>query len=228
MTRWSEQAWNKALKIYNAILEQPFLREMADGSLAVEKFNRYLAQDEVYLGNYGRAMFNLAEIIPNPGQKALFEAFAKEGIESEQVMHKLLIDRFGIDLKVSASIVTSTYNSHTLAAVASGSKEVGLAAILPCAWVYNEVGIEVLKFAKMEGNPYAEWMAEYGNEEFTKGVKMLVDMADEWAEAASAEVRDAMTRAYVEATLFEYAFWDYGYNGEEKSYDYMNDAEAWD
>lgn len=225
--KWSQQAWNKALKIYNAILEHPFLTEMAAGTLAADRFDRYLAQDEVYIGNYGRSMFALADIIPDAGQQKLFRDFAQEGIDSEKVMHQLLIDRFGIDTDVKSSVVTSTYNRHTEAAVATGSKEIGLAAILPCAWVYNEVGIETLKIARMEGNPYREWMAEYGNEEFTKGVQLLIDLADEWAGGVSEEVREKMTEAYVEATLFEYAFWDYGYFGDGKSYDYMNDIKAW-
>lgn len=224
---WTKEAWERSRKIYDAILKQPFLLEMAAGTLAVEKFDRYLAQDEVYVGNYGRSMMALADLIPDPEQQKLFRDFAIEGIESEKVMHQLLIDRFGINTEVRPSIVTSTYNEHTQAAVATGSREIGLAAILPCAWVYNEVGLEVLKIAHMEGNPYREWMAEYANEEFTQGVRLLLDLADEWAAAATPEVREAMTRAFVEATLFEYAFWDYGYCGEEKSYDYMHDIAKW-
>lgn len=226
-TKWSEQAWKKASRIYGAILDQPFLKEMADGSLDVSKFDRYLAQDEIYVGNYGRSMFALADIIPDPQEKELFEEFAREGIESERMMHQLLIDRFGIETEVESSIVTRTYNAHTEKAVATGVKEIGLAAILPCAWVYNEVGKDILRIARMEGNPYKEWMAEYGNEEFTKGVQLLVDMADRWAETVSEEVRDAMTDAFIEATLFEYAFWDYGYEGEAKDYSYMLKTEDW-
>ncbi|MBO4499268.1 MAG: TenA family protein [Bacteroidaceae bacterium] len=225
--KWSENVWKQSERIYRAILEQPFLKEMAAGILAVDKFDRYLAQDEIYVGNYGRSMYALSDIIPDPSQQEMFRAFAKEGIESEQIMHKLLIDRFGINTEVRPSVVTSTYNAHTEAAVATGIKEVGLAAILPCAWVYNEVGLEVLKFAQMDGNPYAEWMSEYGNPEFTKGVRMLVDMADEWSETVTSEVRERMDSAFVEATLFEYAFWDYGYCGDSKSYDYMLHTENW-
>ncbi|MCF0176319.1 MAG: thiamine phosphate synthase [Bacteroidales bacterium] len=224
--KWSEEAWEKALPIYRRIIDHPFLTEMAAGTLDNSKFERYLAQDEVYLGNYGRAMSDLADIIPDATQQEMFRAFAKEGMESERLMHELLIDRFGIDVEVSPSVVTSTYNEHTRAAVATGCKELGLAAILPCAWVYNAVGHATLDIAKMEGNPYREWMAEYANEEFDKGVRLLIDLADEWAAQAPQEVRDSMTRAFVEATLFEYAFWDYGYCGDSKSYSYMTDPTA--
>ncbi len=213
---WTRQAWDAASGIYKEIIEHPFIKELAAGTLATEKFDRYLAQDELYVGNYGRQMFELAELIPDKAQHDLFYAFAKEGIEGEQAMHALLIDRFGIDTKVLPSPITAAYNAHTEEAIRSGSKELGLAAMLPCAWVYNEVGLHILKIASVEGNPYAEWIHEYGNEAFTEGVNTMLAMADDYAAAVSPELRAQMTKAYVEATQFEYWFWDYGYYGVDR------------
>ena len=210
---WTRQAWDAALPIYNQILDHPFIKELAAGTLAPDKFDRYLAQDELYVGNYGRQMFELAELIPDPRQHDMFYAFAKEGIEGEQAMHALLIDRFGIDTQVQPSQVTAAYNAHTEAAIRSGSKEIGLAAMLPCMWVYNEVGLHILRTAAVEGNPYREWIQEYGNEAFTAGVAQVLELADSYAAAAPEDIRKRMTSAYIEATRFEYLFWDYGYNG---------------
>ena len=210
---WTRQAWDAALPIYNQILDHPFIKELAAGTLAPDKFDRYLAQDELYVGNYGRQMFELAELIPDPVQHDMFYAFAKEGIEGEKAMHALLIDRFGIDTQVQPSQVTAAYNAHTEAAIRSGSKEIGLAAMLPCMWVYNEVGLYSLRTAAVEGNPYREWIQEYGNEAFTAGVAQVLELADSYAAAAPEDIRERMTSAYIEATRFEYLFWDYGYNG---------------
>ena len=210
---WTRQAWDAALPIYNQILDHPFIKELASGTLAPDKFDRYLAQDELYVGNYGRQMFELAELIPDPVQHDMFYAFAKEGIEGEKAMHALLIDRFGIDTQVQPSQVTAAYNAHTEAAIRSGSKEIGLAAMLPCMWVYNEVGLHILRTAAVEGNPYREWIQEYGNEAFTAGVAQVLELADSYAAAAPEDIRKRMTSAYIEAARFEYLFWDYGYNG---------------
>ena len=210
---WTRQAWDAALPIYNQILDHPFIKELAAGTLAPDKFDRYLAQDELYVGNYGRQMFELAELIPDPRQHDMFYAFAKEGIEGEKAMHALLIDRFGIDTQVQPSQVTAAYNAHTEAAIRSGSKEIGLAAMLPCMWVYNEVGLHILRTAAVEGNPYREWIQEYGNEAFTAGVAQVLELADSYAAATPEDIRERMTSAYIEATRFEYLFWDYGYNG---------------
>ncbi len=224
---WTQEIWKKSAKIYNAIIQHVFIKELASGTLSVDRFNRYLAQDEVYIGNYGRQMFEFAEMIDNPEQKKFFLAFAQSGIDSEKVMHSLLISRFGADVKVKSSIVTTMYNNHTQMAIQSKSKEISLAALLPCAWVYNEVGKHILQIAKIDDNPYKEWILEYGNENFTAGVNSLLTLIDDWAETIDESTRNVMSKVFLEATLFEYAFWDYGYYGDEKSYVYVNDLKKW-
>ena len=224
---WSKDIWEKSRRIYEGILEEPFIKELAAGTLPEDKFARYIAQDEVYIGNYGRQMYELADLMPDGPGRDMFRAFADSGIESEKLMHRLLIDRFGIDTEVVASPVTAAYNAHTQSAVDSRCREVALAAMLPCMWIYNRVGLHILGIAKLEGNPYREWIEEYGNEEFTAGVNAVLEMIDSWAEKAGRETLAAMDEAYLEAALFEYAFWDYGYRGEEGDYSYTKSLAEW-
>ena len=224
---WTKDVWAESARIFEGIKDLPFIKELADGSLDPSRFDRYIAQDELYIGNYGRQMFQLADMMTDPGQKEMFRLFAKSGIDGEKAMHELLIGRFGIDTQVTPSVVTSTYNNHTQAAIDSGSKEVALAAMLPCMWIYNEVGLYIRSIASLEGNPYKEWVLEYGNEEFTEGVNAVLAIADEWAAAVDDATRARMTQAYLEAALFEYAFWDYGYSGPDKDYSYMNSLKEW-
>ncbi len=224
---WTENVWNKSLRIYNSILEEPFIRELAGGTLSEDRFARYIAQDEVYIGNYGRQMFELADKMKDAADREMFRSFAQSGIDSEKMMHELLIERFGINTEVKASMVTKAYNAHTQKAVDSGSREIGLAAMLPCMWIYNRVGLHILSIAKLDGNPYREWIEEYGNVEFTAGVNSVLEMIDSWAAAADGQTRAGMDRAYLEAALFEYAFWDFGYRGEGGDYRYLNDLSVW-
>jgi thiaminase/transcriptional activator TenA len=224
---WTKSVWAESAKIFEGIKALPFIKDLADGSLDPSRFDRYIAQDELYLGNYGRQMFQLADMMTDPAQQEMFRLFAQIGLDGEKAMHEMLIARFGIDTEVTPSIVTETYNAHTQAALESGSKEVALAAMLPCMWIYNEVGLYILSIASLEGNPYKEWVLEYGNDEFTQGVNSVLALADEWAAAVDDETRAKMSRAYLEAALFEYAFWDYGYCGDGKDYSYMKSLKEW-
>ena len=212
--RWSEEVWEKSSRIFKAITQQPFIRELADGTLANAKFSRYLAQDEVYIGNYGRQMFQLADRMENAEEREMFRLFAQSGIDSEKAMHELLISRFGVDTEVKASPVTAGYNAHTQHAVDCGSVEEALAAMMPCMWIYNRVGLHILSIAKLEGNPYREWIEEYGNEDFSAAVAEVLSLIDRYADCTDEMTRAEMTNQFREGVRFEYEFWDYAYWGK--------------
>ena len=224
---WTQEVWERGDKIYAGILRQPFLQEMAAGTLEEERFARYIAQDEVYIGGYGQQMYQLADLMKDAKVKEMLRAYADSGIESEKYMHQLLIERFGIDTEVEASVVTAGYRKHTQEALDGGEPLVALAAMLPCMWIYNRVGLYVLSIAKLDGNPYREWIEEYGNEDVTREVDVMLQTIDGWMEEVDADTRSAMTRNFLEALLYEYAFWDYGYNGDTKDYSYVYRLEEW-
>jgi thiamine-phosphate pyrophosphorylase len=224
---WSRYIWRKSLKIYNAILELPFLKELSEGRLSNDIFGRYIAQDEIYLKNYYHQMNMLAELMDDDQDRDLFLSFAQSGMEGEKAMHDMLIEKYGIDTEVTSSEVTSGYNAHICEGIATGNPCIALAAVLPCMWIYNMVGLHILQTAKLEDNPYKEWILEYGQEEFTNGVNQVLKMIDGLASKADKETREKMDYYYLKAALYEYAFWDYGYHGDTKSYDYTGSLEEW-
>lgn len=224
---WSQYVWRKSEKIYNAILRQNFINEIAEGTLSLERFARYIGQDEIYLKMYYRQMMRVADMMDTPENRKTFVAIAEGGMEGEKMMHEFLIGRYGIDTDVPPSKVTEGYLNTIEEGIATGKPCIALAVMLPCMWIYNRVGLEILKKAKLEGNPYKEWVMEYGNEEFTNGVNSVLDIIDGWARKADRQTIEEMTRFYLQAALYEYAFWDYGYEGEGKSYKYSELLEEW-
>ncbi len=211
MGKWTEEAWTEASGIYADIISHPFILELADGSLSIERFKRYIAQDELYLGNYGRQMFAFAEMIDDASQKEMFVEFAKDGLEGEKAMHQLMIARFGTDASASPSKVTAEYNAHTEAAIRTGCKEIAFASLLPCIWIYNEVGKHLRKISVTEGNPYSEWIDEYGSEDFSAAVEKVLSLIDGYADGTDELTRTEMTKQFCEGTRYEYEFWDYAY-----------------
>ena len=224
---WSKEVWKKSSKIYNSIIELDFLKELSEGTLDSDIFARYIAQDEIYLKNYYHQMNMLAEMMESTDDKELFIAFAKSGMEGEKALHDMLIDRYGIETKVEPSKVTSDYNAHICEGIATGDLCIALASVLPCMWIYNQVGLHILNHSKLEGNPFKEWILEYGQEEFTTGVNKVLKMVDGWASKTDKQTREKMDYYYLKAALYEYAFWDYGYNADSKSYNYKESLEEW-
>ena len=224
---WSKEVWKKSSKIYNSILKLDFLKELSEGTLSNDIFARYIAQDEIYLKNYYHQMNMLADMMESTEDKELFIAFAKSGMEGEKALHDMLIDRYGIETKVEPSKVTSDYNAHICEGIATGDLCIALASVLPCMWIYNQVGLHILEHSKLDSNPYKEWILEYGQEEFTTGVNKVLRMIDSWASKADKETREKMDYYYLKAALYEYAFWDYGYHADAKSYNYTETLEEW-
>ena len=224
---WSKEVWKKSSKIYNSILKLDFLKELSEGTLSNDIFARYIAQDEIYLKNYYHQMNMLADMMESTEDKELFIAFAKSGMEGEKALHDMLIDRYGIETKVEPSKITSDYNAHICEGIATGDLCIALASVLPCMWIYNQVGLHILEHSKLDSNPYKEWILEYGQEEFTTGVNKVLRMIDSWASKADKETREKMDYYYLKAALYEYAFWDYGYHADAKSYNYTETLEEW-
>ncbi len=208
---WTQQAWEASLPIYDRIIEHPFIKELAEGTLATERFVNYIAQDEIYIKNYGEEMFLMAEMMPDERMREMFRAFAKEGMEAEGAMHQLLIERFGIDTAVEPSPVTSGYMAHTRRHINSGSLAHAMAAMLPCMWIYNQVGLYIYRHRNPNPNPYAEWVATYASADFTDGTNAILEMCDQIAANSSEEVRREMMEAYMVAAEYEWAFWDWAY-----------------
>lgn len=65
----TDQMWEAAKPTYEKTLSYPFLRELADGQLAPEKFERYLIEDIAYLKTYGEVLTALAVKAPRPEWK---------------------------------------------------------------------------------------------------------------------------------------------------------------
>lgn len=212
MTKWSQEAWQAALPIYNGILEQPFIRQLADGTLDRAVFNRYLQQDALYIENYSRVLANIASRLPEMAQVASFLDFAKDGVAVEEEMHKAYLADTDMS-RVKMSPTCLLYCS-LLSAQCHAPVEVAAAAILPCFWVYHEVGRHI-KANSTTDNPYGKWIDTYDNPWFDKSNERAIEICDQLADKTSPDIRRRMTEIFVTATRMEWMFWESAYSGEE-------------
>ena len=118
---WTKEVWQKSLPIYERITRHPFIAELAAGTLAQEKFARYLAQDEIYIKNYGEEMFLLADMLPDVGMQEMFRAYCrlvrKHSMQGySQPIQKTLI-RIDSDLTAAQKAMVKSYSSSMIDAV---------------------------------------------------------------------------------------------------------------
>lgn len=210
---WSDEAWAAALPAYEKIIEHPFLRELLDGSLPKEKFIFYLRQDALYLAEFGRALAAIAGRLDNLEDSGAFLGFAQDTMLVERILHESYLGRepHGVSKPSPGCLLYTSYVQRQLLRAV----EVSMAAVLPCFWVYREVGDCLLARPSAPGNPYQAWINTYGGEEYALAVRRCIDICDHAAQKASPDTRAAMTEVYVMGTKMEWMFWDGAYRMED-------------
>lgn len=206
MEKWSEKAWRAALPIIEEIKQLPFLRELADGTLPDDIFRFYISQDRLYLDAYTRALAHIASRLPDMADVETFLGFAVDGVAVEKELHA----RFNPDKNAVMSQACEFYTSF-LRARSQHDIAVEAAAILPCFWVYLEVGRHILSVTNLEGNLYRAWIETYSDPAFDVSTEKAIDVCDRLAATASPRVRDEMTATFLEATRLESLFWQSAY-----------------
>lgn len=211
--KWSEKAWEAAYPVYQKILEQPFIKELAAGTLSKEVFEFYLKQDDLYLAEYGRMLAGLASRMNKSEHAEAFMHFTKETMDVEKGMHDSFLK--GLPKAKEASPSCRLYTSFLLNTLYTKPIEVAVAAVLPCFWVYEQVGNHVLRIQSGDNNPYQEWIDTYGGEEFVQSTRLALSIGDELAEQCTEKQQEAMTEAYVMCTRMEWQFWQSAYELEQ-------------
>ena len=214
---FSRAAWERNAATYDIIRAMPFNAELAAGTLSTARFKHYITQDAHYLIGFGRALTLAAAKAPNPDRVVQFAKSAEGAIVVERALHGSFFTQYGITPEIFARTPLSPachhYVSYLLATAYAEPYEVLLGALLPCFWIYAEVGRDIHARAA-PANPYQAWIDTYAGEEFHAAVRAVIAAADEAAEGASPQLRKRMHAAFQRATQLEWIFWDSAYRLE--------------
>ncbi len=211
------ELWRSIEPIYAAILDHPFVRGLTDGSLSRESFRFYAIQDALYLRDFARALALVAARAPRDEWIIMFSEHAAGALRVERSLHEGFFGEWGL----TARDVTSTplaptnlaYTSYLLAVAHGAPFHEGLAALLPCYWIYWEVGKEL----ERAGSPdplYARWIGTYAADEFGSLVKAVLEVTNETAASLTTPQQDTMRRHFVTTSRYEWMFWDMGWRRE--------------
>lgn len=208
---FSTDAWARNAALYEKTRDMPFNRELASGQLDENAFKHYMIQDAHYLVAFGRALAIAAAKADDADGVVQFADAAKGAVVAERSLHAGFMKQFGIDAATfEATPLTPAshhYTSFLIATAWSAPYPVALAALLPCFWIYAEIGREIHAHAARP-NPYAAWIDTYAGDDFHALVRAVIASVDRAAETASAHTREAMHQAYTHAAQLEWMFWD--------------------
>ena len=203
--------------VHEATLVHPFVRGLADGSLPGDAFERYVVQDALFLRDYGRALAICGARAADTTDLRMFCAHAAEAIDVERALHDRLMGELGLDAAAAASAeptpACAGYGSFLLRACALGERHEMLAAVLPCYWIYREVG----RALEREGSPdprYRAWIATYAGDEFAAAAEAAIAACDRGLAGLPRERLASAERHALTAARYEWMFWDSAWRDE--------------
>jgi thiaminase/transcriptional activator TenA len=207
---FSEDAWVRNAVLTETIRTMPFNAALAGGTLPLRRFQHYIVQDAHYLVAFAQGLALAAAKADDPLRIVQFAGGAAAAIAVERELHADYFRRFELDAAaVAASPMTPVTHHYTCFLLATGYREplpVHLAAMLPCFWIYREVGRDITARAAPD-NPYRAWIDTYAGEEFSLAVDAMIEATDAAAEAFPQNV-PAMHAAFTRAAQLEWMFWD--------------------
>jgi thiaminase/transcriptional activator TenA len=211
---FSAQLRRAADPIWRAQHDHPFVRGVADGTLPVARFERYVRQDYVFLIDYGRLLALGAARAPDLETMRRFADLTQAILGEEMELHRAFAREFGItEAELEAeepAPVTRAYTDFLLRTAALGDFGELAAALLPCMWGYAEIGE---RLAAPPEPRYATWIATYADPEFAGLAAWCRALVDRLAAETGEAGRERMRRAFVVCSEHELAFWDVGLAG---------------
>lgn len=211
--KFTDGLWSEIRPIYAKTLEHPFLKGLADGTLPPERFRFYMLQDALYLGRFSKALSALASKAPGEEPAIFFNNGAVNCIRTERKLHETYFQRADLE-RAEMAPVNYAYTNHLLATIHRGTFAEGLAAVLPCYWIYGEVGKELKKRGSKKAD-YQRWIDQYASEDFSASVHQALAMMNAEASRLDPAARRAVLKIFVLSARYEYLFWDMAWRQEK-------------
>ena len=201
VTPLSATLWAENADLAERILAHGFVRGLADGSLQIQRFKGYVAQDAYFLEAFARAY---AFCLANSTSREDLYGFADliAGVLEELKLHRRYAERWQVDLScVTPVAATNAYVDFLLETARRGDLGETIAAMTPCMRLYAFLGRSLA--ARTVAPLYAEWVKTYADPGFEAMAARIESLLDLHAKDC-----DTVRAAYRRAMELEYGFFD--------------------
>jgi thiaminase/transcriptional activator TenA len=216
---YSESLRSKASKIWEKIMAHPFIMEISEGKLPLEKFRFYIKQDYAYLIEFIRCLgIAIAKVGDRNAMRTLVSCL-HTNMTIEVEMLERFSEKIGLPLdelrKTDMAPTNMGYTRHLLTVAYSGTVGETISAMLPCIWSYMEIALKIGDSPALKEHPiFNEWCSTYKSKEYRDLVEWYRDFIDDVAGGSSPVEREKMLQHFILSSRFEYMFWDMAYRME--------------
>lgn len=210
----TERLLHAAEGIWENYHSHPFVRGIADGSLAPDKFIYYMLQDYVYLIDYARVFAIGAAKSHDLDAMAYNAAILRSTLDGEMDIHRGYMKRLGISEEEAAATVPAldnlSYTSYMIRIAYEGGAAEAAVAILSCALSYEVIAKQILRDnPEADKHPfYGEWVHGYGCEEYHDANLILIRLTEKLTAEFTEQQKKHLDEIFINCSRFEGAFWD--------------------
>ncbi|HEY7715264.1 MAG TPA: thiaminase II [Candidatus Binatia bacterium] len=215
---FSSQLRRRSGRIWRAIETHAFLRELHAGTLPMKRFTYFILQDYVYLLDFAQVLCLGGAKSPNLKTLELFCRHALAAVEVERSFHAAFGKTLGLSAKqldrVPKGPITQAYIGHLQSVARGGSLGELVAAVLPCYWIYGEVGRRLYRNRPSRPKIYRQWIETYAADTFWRPVREQIGLMNQLGMAAHSLEKKRMTEHFMLSSRYEYMFWQQAYGLE--------------
>ena len=209
----------KCADIFPKIYQHSFNQKLYDGTLSATTFRFFLEQDKMYLCDFSEALSHISKqfaIKQNEENAKQFSDLSLYVKEAELALHRdYLQDTHSFQffyqkepetIKIPSIV---NYTEHLLQTTKAASVEEAVACVLPCFWIYSELGKQ-MDISNCSGNhPYRKWIATYSDEEFVSKTAEIILTLNKLSHSVSCpEHLEKIIESFEQSVKFELMFFD--------------------
>ena len=214
----TERLLDASRGIWEGYLAHPFVRGLADGSLAVNKFRFYLLQDYLYLFDYAKVFAQGVVKSREPEVMRVFSSYVASILNGEMEIHRGYMARLGITEEqaeaVQPSLSNLSYTAYMRAVAAEEGPAEIMAAVLSCAISYEYIAKWIVKnYPDADKHDfYGEWVRGYASEDYAAENQRLIALMERLSADYTDTQRKHLVDIFVACSRYEAMFWDMAWN----------------
>ncbi len=204
------------LQLWERMVTHPFVVEMGNGTLPLDKFKRYFLQDYLFLGALGKVLGQVISKAPSLEAAQPFSPFLHTILNAESNLFFQAFQVLGVppeEYHSAEPLPTGLNMANFLVATAyDGSFQDIATALLVTEWTYYDWATRQAKAkARPRHKMYQEWIDIHAAQElgdFVAAMRRIVDAIPPQGQAHSRQV-------FRSALRYEVLFWEMAYRGEQ-------------
>lgn len=212
----TQELRSKHRDLWEKMVTHPFVRELGEGTLPVEKARYYFVQDYIFVRDLvsmtamgiarapdfgaGRRLEQFLAGILDPENDLFMRAFRELGVSEEEYR------------SAGASPTTQAFGDFMVRTGLEGAFEDILTILYVTEGTYLDWGTRLLEAGKRPRNPvYRQWIEVHGPAVLGDLVAWIAGHLDR---ADLGQRRARIERLFLTALRYEYRFWEAAYRGE--------------